>query len=42
MVDDLDSRFNKLKETTKLPEDPDYEAINNLLISILYNVVKER
>ena len=39
LIDYLDKMFVKLKENTKLPDKPDYEAINKLLMEINNDVV---
>ena len=37
IIDDLDARFNELKSKTKLPDEPDYDAIVKLYIKIVKN-----
>lgn len=39
LVDDLEKRMQKDKETTKLPQRPDYSAINRFMISVNERII---
>ena len=41
IVDKLEAKLNKLKETTKLPANPDYKRINQFLIETNLEVIKK-
>lgn len=40
MVDEYENKLDRLKETTSLPDKPDYDRIKNFLKNTNYNIVK--
>jgi len=41
IVSDLEKKFNQLKETTRLPEHPDYDTINKIKCEVNESIVKK-
>ena len=41
IIDDLEAKFDKAKQTTDLPDAPDYKKINEFVISVNERIVKD-
>lgn len=41
IVDDLEAKFDKAKQTTDLPDNPDYKKINEFVMSVNERIVKD-